>query len=214
MNWKWIKYCLKRTWRGFKFASPAIISVFLLVILVIVSWQVLGFTVVELVSGRVALSNGLSFLSYFAILFTFIAILWNTLETGKLKEIQKKQIRMQIKPVLIFRYRGNGNLFIENIGNGVAKNIHINCINLVSSLAKGFLVCNVDEDVLKKDQECEVNIEPAFKTRSFERVPFRWEYFEKGTTFLIEYEDIEGTKYETKIGIASRKFIIEDIVEL
>lgn len=216
MNWKWVKYCFKQTWRDFSFRSPATISILLFFALSIFSWNFI-------LLSKWALSDSLSFLNYFAILFTFIAILWNTLETGKLKRLQKKQISLAIRPLLVLEYRhvNQWNLCVRNIGQGAALNIHIYYPSVLNDDGqKVEYAFELSNNIISNEEIAVVSVNhKIFNMRGgcSSQGDRGFNFANPGISthdYEVEYMDVEKNIYRSVFQIKDKKFVFIDCIEL
>jgi hypothetical protein len=217
LNKERIIFNMKKSWDDYKFSFPTIFCLTLGAVLTVVSWKFLNLSVVEPLGGKIKLEDAVSFLSYFAILYTFIAILWNTLETGKLKKLQAEQIKLNIRPFLFLEYKYSNNqrnLFIKNIGNNTALNVKIYSLKnpkVASDNKKTVIDFEPTSNIVGVGQEI---------TAKFFGHPFRFEAFDikdhknKPSLIIVEYSDVNKNLYRSEFEIAENKFIFKDCVEL
>ena len=135
--------------------------------------------------------------------FTAMAVLWYTLEARRLSELSKKQIEINIRPIIVVRWDGS-TLRLKNIGRSPALNISIKDI--------------VDKDArLNFDTMpvCEVGVEPGIgyklfikdihivasgEVDSWMRFYFNHNELKNDESYkiIIDYHDVESGKWRTE----------------
>ena len=148
---------------------------------------------------------------------TAMIILWYTLETKRLSDLSKKQIEINIRPILIARWDGR-TLRIKNIGRSPALNIWLEDIYHKNSRLE-----------FHKIPLCEVEKEPGVGYKLFEgttRVIASAEVNQKMTIFLphnlkgnesyiifIHYQDVEGDSWQSKCKVAKEGLLFEEVIK-
>lgn len=201
---------------------PFLISFVILFLIIFVSWQTFSLTFIDVFENKIKINDALSLLSYFILSFTFIAILWYTLETRVLKKLQHKQINLNLRPLIIADVFGDTNkkMVIKNVGAGAAINIKVSCQNNffknLEGIKQEFEFVNY-ENIITKDQISEIEINyRAFSPYSevaidWKSIPFEYSYFkDKSNLIIIEYEDIEKNIYRSEIVVSEKRLIFKE----
>lgn len=139
-----------------------------------------------------------SFVSIIVLIVTFWAILWYTLETKDLKELQQKQIDLSLAPVLIMLMKhenGGCKDFIKNIGKGVANNIEIDNFVFEDGVEYEF---DIESRVLGPDQSLCVYVE---KLPSF--IAYINYFGPKIVQLKLSFENVEGDRFKSILEIAN-----------
>ncbi len=137
------------------------------------------------------------FLSIFVLILTFFVIILYTKETHELKNLQKKQIELSIKPILNVFINPGRILYIENLTENFTKNINI-------------------EEIKTKDNTYRLSIDPNYISKSHTGKPITILRNEKDKislgsfladistdlpeheiSIVITHEDIENSEHKT-----------------
>jgi len=169
-----------------------------IILLVFLSWfslKMLNTSVIELLNGRSKLSDVLGYLNYFIILFTFIALVWYSLETYKLRKLQKRQIDLSLTPVLTLSSKYSSDEIIDcvkNIGKGVANNVEIEKFVDSDSVEHEF---DIELKVLAPNESACIYVNGRTTFVNF------LNFHEEKINLQISFENIEGDKFKTILEI-------------
>jgi len=163
--------------------------------------------------------NGIiSIINIVVLALTFIAIVWYTVETFRLRKINEKQIHINIMPLVVVMNIGN-EIKLKNIGKSPALNVTIDSIkNRASGDSKEKFDFIVAESIpfLDVGQETQIPIKPKPIALSGHQNPnpdpflnpsnpnFLEEY-----TLIINCEDIENSKIQLLINICKKGIIFK-----
>lgn len=148
----------------------------------------------------------IEFSNIFVLFITFGAIIWYTLETKDLKDLQKKQIKISITPTLILFKRHEpifGDIdILKNIGRGVAKDIKID--DFVDDDHVRFIF-DV-EKVLGPGQEIRVMNKRIVNSSELDGVSSFIGYIRfREVVFNISFTDIDNGSYNQSLEISKNK---------
>lgn len=154
----------------------------------------------------------------FILFITFIAIVWYSIETHRLANLTKRQIRINIRPVLCVK-NIDSNLILKNIGNNSALNIHIDKITKISSRDSNNRKYNFifsTRTYLLPQEECSIDITPETETGGYSNVNVAPLLSPNNPNFLtpytlrIKYTDIEGGRWESIIEVNSKGILFKE----
>ncbi len=147
---------------------------------------------------------------------TAIIVFWYTLETKRLSDLSKKQIEINIRPILIPKWDGRI-LRLKNIGKSPAINILLEDIKFKRATLK-----------FRKIPLCESEKEPGAGYELFidgKRIETSGEVekqiaiflpneIQKGEnyTITIHYQDVENNKWQTRYKAIKEELIFEGVV--
>ena len=170
----------------------------LIVIAVMCIWFsliVLNTSVIELLNGKAKLSDVLGYLNYFIILLTFFALVWYSLETYKLRKLQKRQIDLSLTPILTLSSKYSTDEVIDcvkNIGKGVANNVEIE--KFVDSVSVVYEF-DIESKVLAPNESACIYVDKRTTFVNF------LNFHDEKINIQINFENIEGNKFKTILEI-------------
>lgn len=147
-------------------------------------------------------------LSNLVLSLTFIAILWYSYETRKMRWEITSQRQFEQRPVLVVYKRiinSNETFRIRNVGRGIAFSVNIEKIKLSGEGNLTFELGIYEPNILIPDEERDLEGQAKLKdTPILERgtkslAVINPKYAKKNFIFKITYEDIERNKWFTEI---------------
>jgi len=162
----------------------------------------------------------ISIINIIVLALTFIAIIWYTVETFRLRKITSDQLLYNIRPVIILELKRDGKkdyepitkekrtqlpingivAEIKNIGEGIATNIDVEKIVVTDSVGKEIFIVTGEIMPLARAEKEEVGFyvicEHQFEAEYVKQKIFNGEFRNDGM-IKIYYDDLQGNRFYT-----------------
>lgn len=163
-----------------------------------------------------------------AAILTFVVIVWYTIETSGLRKQMVRQNRISLRPIVLPRFEVqpvNVRTFrLHNLGGGCAKNVRVTPIPLPTDATFGagckirfgcpYYMASGENLIIPYTMYC--NDMALTESTSMDSWFFPRGHNKNEIKFSIQFEDIEGHKYEVPVTVLPKDVlpIIGDIREI
>lgn len=165
------------------------------------------------------MDNFLTAFQAIVLTITFIAILWYTIETSRLRKVNFEQLQLSKKPVLTFyleRLPENYEMdlgckfFIKNIGLGGATNIEIENKNFeIEYEKKTFTPTFKTNNTVRPNEEIQlkvyISIAGQEKRPGYKEINIPKGQYNKSREVTLRYHNLFGEKFSTQLEVSETK---------